>query len=142
MRRVLILAWGEDGNKWQGKSMRLYHDPAVKFGGDEVGGIRISHLSHIDKTISVKLSATKAKKALHVIEPMKSAVTRHERTERHLSMMADFELLAREQGFDAFKAAWERTPKEDRTAIGAAERDRIAAIGKQHDQQLSKDQPA
>jgi hypothetical protein len=60
---------------------------------------------------------------------------RPERTERHRSMIADFELLARDQGFEAFKTVWERTEKEDRAAIGTAERDRIGAIGNQHDQE-------
>jgi energy-coupling factor transporter ATP-binding protein EcfA2 len=67
------------------------------------------------------------------------AVARPERTERHRNMVADFELLAREQGFDAFKTSWERTPKEDRAAIGTAERDRIGLIGQQHDQQQQEE---
>lgn len=68
MRKVLILAWGPDGREWVGKSMSLYCDPQVKFGGAEVGGIRISHLSDIDRDIQVSLTATKGKKALHTIK--------------------------------------------------------------------------
>jgi len=68
MRKVLILAWGPDGRDWAGKSMSLYCDPQVKFGGAEVGGIRISHLSDIDRDIQVSLTATKGKKALHTIK--------------------------------------------------------------------------
>ena len=71
MRKVLILAWGPDGRDWVGKSMTLYNDPQVKFGGAEVGGIRISHLSDIDRAIQVSLTATKGKKALHRIDPLK-----------------------------------------------------------------------
>jgi hypothetical protein len=48
-------------------------------------------------------------------------------------MIADFELLAGSQGFDAFKAEWEKLAKEDRAAIGTAERDRIGALGKKFD---------
>jgi len=70
MRKVLILAWGPDGREWAGKSMSLYCDPQVKFGGAEVGGIRISHLSDIDRDIQVSLTATKGKKALHTIKRM------------------------------------------------------------------------
>jgi len=47
MRKVLIFAWGDDGREWVGKSMTLYCDPNVKWGGVKVGGIRISHLSHV-----------------------------------------------------------------------------------------------
>lgn len=70
MRKVLILAWGPDGREWVGKSMSLYCDPQVKFGGAEVGGIRISHMTDIERDIQVSLTATKGKKALHVIKRM------------------------------------------------------------------------
>ena len=33
MRKVLIFAWGDDGHAWIGRSMTLYNDPEVKFGG-------------------------------------------------------------------------------------------------------------
>lgn len=67
MRKVLILAWGPDGTKWVGKSMELYCDPSVKFGGEMVGGIRISRLTDIEKAIKVSLTATKGRKAMHEI---------------------------------------------------------------------------
>ncbi|MCA8326266.1 hypothetical protein [Burkholderia cepacia] len=70
MRKLLIFAWGEDGRNWTGKSMTLYNDQAVRFGGMVVGGIRISHLSHIEREISLSLTATKGKKALHTVLPL------------------------------------------------------------------------
>ena len=70
MRKVLIFAWGSDGASWRGKSMTLYNDPSVRFGGTAVGGIRISHMSDIAKQIDISLTATKGKKALHTIEPL------------------------------------------------------------------------
>lgn len=62
MRKVLIFAWGEDGSKWIGRSMTLYNDQSVKWAGVAVGGIRISHLSHIEKDIQMSLTATRGKK--------------------------------------------------------------------------------
>ena len=62
MRRILIGAWGEDGRDWEGRSMKLYCDPEVKFGGIKVGGIRISQLSHMDKDLKVMLSVSRAKR--------------------------------------------------------------------------------
>lgn len=73
MRKVLILAWGHDGSAWVGKSMTLYNDPAVKFGGERVGGVRISHMSDIKRTIEVSLAATRGKKALHTIKVLQGA---------------------------------------------------------------------
>lgn len=75
MRKVLIFAWGPDGREWIGRSMTLYCDPQVKFGGDEVGGIRISHMSDIPDDIEVKLTKTRGKKALHTIKRLATVST-------------------------------------------------------------------
>jgi hypothetical protein len=71
MRKVLILAWGQDGSGWAGKSMTLYCDNNIMFGGVKVGGIRISHVSGIERDIQVSLTATRGKKALHTIKALK-----------------------------------------------------------------------
>lgn len=63
MRRVLALAWSAEADNWIGKSIQFYRDPAVKFGGDEVGGIRIRALSHIPSPIREKLATSKGKRA-------------------------------------------------------------------------------
>ena len=47
MCRVLVEAWDDDGLQYVGKTLTLYGDPSVKWAGKEVGGIRISHMSHI-----------------------------------------------------------------------------------------------
>lgn len=67
-RKILIVAWGEDGTKWVGRSMTLYNEQSVKFGGMEVGGIRISHLSDIPRDMQVSLTSTKGKKSAHFIK--------------------------------------------------------------------------
>src|SRR5688572_8307662 len=59
MRRVLIQVWGVDGNSFAGKSMTLYRDPEVLFGGLKVGGIRISHMTGIDNPVTLVLTASK-----------------------------------------------------------------------------------
>lgn len=68
MRKLLIFAWGEDGRNWIGRSMTLFNDQAVRFGGMTVGGIRISQLSDIERDISISLTATKGKKAQHTVQ--------------------------------------------------------------------------
>jgi hypothetical protein len=70
MRRVLVAAWGADADKYVGRRLRLYGDPDVKFGGSTVGGIKISHLSHIEKRMTLSLTATKGKRAPHTVEPL------------------------------------------------------------------------
>jgi len=73
MRRVLISAWGDNGADWVGKSMTLFTDPSVKFGGVAVGGIRISHLSHIERDLALSLTATRGKRTPYTVR--KLAVT-------------------------------------------------------------------
>lgn len=71
MRRLMIHIWGDDGRKWAGQSMTLYCDPEVKFGGVRVGGIRISHITGIDKPVDVALTVSKGKRSPCRIEPLK-----------------------------------------------------------------------
>lgn len=68
MRKVLVFAWSENAHNWVGRSMQLFNDPSVKFGGVEVGGIRIRALSHIDKPLQMNLTSTKGKKSAHRID--------------------------------------------------------------------------
>ncbi len=72
MRRVLISVWGDKGSEWVGKSMTLYRDQSVKYGGVEVGGIRISHVSGIDEEIKLALTTTRAKRSLYKVLPLKT----------------------------------------------------------------------
>lgn len=67
MRKLLVHAWGENGLAWIGRSMTLYNDPDIKFGGEAVGGIRISHLTDIERDIRVSLTSTRGKKAKHEV---------------------------------------------------------------------------
>lgn len=70
MRKLLVHAWGENGRAWAGRYMTIYNDPTIRFGGAEVGGIRISRLSHIERGLRVSLTSTKGKKALHEVHPL------------------------------------------------------------------------
>lgn len=70
MRRVLIRVWGKDGNAYKGRSVVIFCDPKVKFGGAEVGGIRISHVSHIKEEITIALTATRTSRKPYVVKPL------------------------------------------------------------------------
>lgn len=69
MRSLLIapVSWGENGEKFIGKSMKIYLDPDVYFGTEKVGGIRISHLSDIKSNFKMTLKEKRGKnKEYHV----------------------------------------------------------------------------
>lgn len=74
MRRVMIMAWGDNGSDWVGKSMTLFCDPAVMFGGVKVGGIRISHLSHIERDLALSLTATRGKRTPYTVQKLSVAM--------------------------------------------------------------------
>lgn len=72
MNRLLVAAWGSDAKEYAGRSVTLYRDPKVKWGGMEVGGIRVSHLSHIERDMIVALTMTKGKRAPYTVKPLKA----------------------------------------------------------------------
>lgn len=73
MRRVMVHAWGKDGNTYAGHSLTLFRDPEVSFGGIKTGGIRISHMSHIDREMVVPLMVTKGKRQPYKVSPLRGA---------------------------------------------------------------------
>ena len=122
MRKVLIFAWGPDGREWIGKSMTLYNDPQVRFGGAEVGGIRISHMTDIERDVQVSLTATKGKKALHTIKRMEAGP-------RLADVLAAITAANNKAGMDAAKQlASGLTSPADISAALSAYKARAAAI--------------
>ena len=112
MRKVLIFAWGEDGNKWVGRSMTLFNDLAVKWAGVAVGGIRISHMTHIDREISLQLTATRGKKEPSIIKMLTPpADDRVEKFRAALTKKAS-------EGLAAIVDAWGKTPDDIKAALG------------------------
>lgn len=73
MRRVIMAAWGDKASNYVGKSMTLYGDPNVIFGGLKVGGVRISHISDIDKDLTIALTTTKAQRKPYTVKPLVTA---------------------------------------------------------------------
>jgi hypothetical protein len=73
MRRVLVQGWGSDGDTYAGRRLTLFRNPEIKFGGDQVGGIEISHMSHIPKRFSVSLMVTRGKRKPFNVQPLPDA---------------------------------------------------------------------
>jgi hypothetical protein len=70
MARVLVSCWGPDAKAYIGRSLTLYCDPKVTWGGMAVGGIRISHLSDISGTQTMALTATRGNKKPFTVKPL------------------------------------------------------------------------
>lgn len=70
MRRVMVSAWGKDASAYTGRRLTLYRNPDITFGREKVGGIEISHLSHIAKPLTVALTATRGKRRSFKVDPL------------------------------------------------------------------------
>ena len=129
MRRVLIHCWGGDGAKYIGRSINLYCDPEVKFGGMAVGGIRISHMSHIDKEITVMLTATRANRKPFTVKPL--VVQNQEAAPRLDDWLEDIANVPAVGLEHKFKEAYRLFPDaESRAKLTQAKDDRKLELGK------------
>lgn len=71
MRRVMVACWGPDANQYVGRSIKLWCDPKVSFGGSEVGGVRILEMSHLDKPRGIPLLVSRGKSATYKVGVLK-----------------------------------------------------------------------
>ena len=99
MRRVLVAAWGTDASKYAGRRLTLFRNPEITFGKDKVGGIQISHLSHIDKPITLALTVSRGKRGPFTVQPLVESKPRAPKTN-----WADFNRAAKESGLIEDKA--------------------------------------
>ena len=79
MSRVLVSAWGPDASKYIGRSVTLFRDPNIKWGGIAVGGVRVSHLSHMERDIAIALTETRGKRVPFTVRRLK--VTQEQNTQ-------------------------------------------------------------
>ena len=73
MRRVLVKLWGPRSADYAGRRLTIYNDPTVTWAGKAVGGIRISHASHIEKPVTMSLALAKGKLAPFTVQPLPDA---------------------------------------------------------------------
>ena len=76
MRRVMVMAWGPEAAAYTGRRLTLYRNPEITFGRDKVGGIEISHLTNIEKPLTVALTATRGKRKNFTVQPLREAPRR------------------------------------------------------------------
>jgi len=72
MTRVLVQAWGPDGDTYAGRLVTLFRDPEIKWAGEAVGGISIAALSHIDKMFSMKLTVSRGKRKAITVQKIEA----------------------------------------------------------------------
>ena len=73
MARVFVKAWGLDKSQYPGRSVTLYCDSSVKWGGLEVGGLRISHMTDLPtapEPMTVILTSAKGSRKPFTVRPL------------------------------------------------------------------------
>jgi hypothetical protein len=70
VRRLMVAAWGLEGAAYITHRMTLYRDPEIMFGPDKVGGIRVSHMSGLDKPLELALTKTRGRRVRYVVLPL------------------------------------------------------------------------
>lgn len=116
MRRVIVAAWGADATKYAGQRVTLYCDNSVQFGGELVGGSRISHMTGIDKPLKVPLLIKRGKSAMFTVQPLKEVAA----TKPARDFRAEIELAKGD--VDALRALWSAASN------GGADAETLAAI--------------
>lgn len=122
MCRVMVSAWGADSKKYVGRSMTLYRDPKVKWGGMEVGGIRISHMSDIPEDMTMALTMTRANKKPFTVRPIVNAPPTETETREHDFALGNCTTL------DELAAVWKAIPKAEQSKYAAVKDARKAAL--------------
>lgn len=110
MRRVLAACWGSDAKQWVGRRVTLYCDDSVKFGGEVVGGTRISHLSHLEKARKIPLIVSRGKVVAYPVQPLKDAPKPTGPTPDDVAACDDT---------DRLRAMWQTATPDVRTLIEA-----------------------
>jgi hypothetical protein len=101
MRRVMVFVWGEYAETYVGRSMMLYRDAEVTWGGMAVGGIRISHMSHMDGPMVLALTATKKARKPYRVLPL---VVEHPKEDRAQAIAAS--IIARVDAIETGEALY------------------------------------
>lgn len=120
MSRLLVFAWGADAKRYVGRSLTLYRDPSVKWGGMEVGGIRISHMSDIEKTFVLSLTATKGQRKPYTVKPLEQGA-QTQRTEEpssdRVQQIIDDARSAATNGLAAYQQHFRALSHEDKALL-------------------------
>lgn len=138
MRRVMAKVWGEDGKAFIGHRMTVYRDDRVRFGADAVGGIRISHMSGVDRETTVSLMVTRGKKAPYTVRPLPAEKGDPDRKINLTSVLAKGRGAAL-MGSAALTSWWGSLSREEKVAAKPTLDDELKAVAAKADEAALND---
>jgi len=126
MRRILVAMWGSESDAYIGKRLTLFREPGIRFGSDEVGGIRISH-ADIDRPLVLALTEKRGKRSQYRVEALPAERAPQPQQSgapaRDLQTLCDIGDSKSGEGLEALGAWWQSLQPTERTLIGKARLD-------------------
>jgi hypothetical protein len=138
MSRVLVAIWGADANAYIGRSLKLYRDADVTWGGMKVGGIRISEMTDMrdNRPVTMALTATRKARALYTVKPL--VMPKAEATQPGPDYAAICRKVAN-RGTDAMRAWWGSDEGKAARTVATAMLDEMKAIASKADAAIADD---
>ena len=84
MIRLMIELCGKRLSQWQGKRVTLYRDPTASYGGQQVGGIRVSHIDCITEPHTTTVTVSRGKRKQITIMPLEEPTYPQEDFDKNL----------------------------------------------------------
>lgn len=140
MSRVIVAIWGADTSAYPGRSLKLYRDPDVQWGGMKVGGIRIREMSHMEgnRPVTLALTEKRGSRKPAVIRPLveqakpEPAGMTQDDARRLASVVAN-------RGTDAFRAWFNSDEGKSCRAAGGLDIDALKAACARADAAIAAD---
>lgn len=119
MRRLMVRFWGDDGTKYAGHRLELFRDEKVKFGGESVGGIRISRMSGVERETTVPLTEKRGKSRAYTVKPIVAAWPKPKDAPVDLTLLVVAGRAAAASGEARLDAWWAGLGKDEQRAAKA-----------------------
>lgn len=133
MRRVIVALWDKYADRYVGRLMTLYRDDKVTFGGMAVGGIRISHMSHIEKEVTMVLTQSKANKKPFTVKPLLLAVDQPKLSTLEIEGLKSTGYAEAQGGSEYLKAWWSNLNNDHKKALGKGWLDAMKEVAAKSD---------
>lgn len=70
MIRIIAECWGVKSEEWIGKSIKIFRNPDVIYGGEKVGGIQIRAIEGLEKPTAFTVALNRKKRIKLTISPL------------------------------------------------------------------------
>jgi hypothetical protein len=124
VRRILGMVWGLDAEKWIGLHCTIWCDEKVRFGGADVGGIRVSHMEGLSQPKKLNLATARSARGNFTVQPLKIDASTGSKAEKYRARLLE---VAEDPALSA-QEKWEQVPADIQIELGADLLDQLLAL--------------